>query len=101
MSKETREKMGEVARTARALLDVITNDDSSPEIDAAASVLSAAISEFEEHLFGTVADVIKQYEAGRSPRDGLFVTDADGIPEPDLPDVVSAPNPDPDDEIPF
>jgi len=92
MSKETREKMGEVARTARNLLDVISNDDSSPEIDDAADILSAAISEFEEHLYGTVAAVIEKDEAAY-----VTVAEADAII-----DLDAKPAPvDPDDEIPF
>lgn len=58
MSRETREKMGEVARTARVLLEIILKEDSSPGIDAGAALLRNAISDFEEHLYGTVAAVI-------------------------------------------
>jgi hypothetical protein len=87
MSKETREKMGEVARTARVLLEHLDSDE--PFFASAAEPLRDALREFEEHLYGTVAAVIAQDQASPTP----------GEVPADLPDVEPAPD-DPED-IPF
>ena len=131
LSKETRVKLGWIVQNAHALLDAITESDSSPQIYEAITPLCSALGDFEEHLYSTVADVMarevrapaSEIRGQPAPRarapvgspiieeatDGLFVKDADGIPEPgggvsplraDDPDVVTAPNPDPDDERP-
>lgn len=91
MSKETREKMGEVARTARALLNVIAKEDLVVDIDNEVVDLRASLKEFEEHLYGTVADVMAREV--RAPTNFL---DADTPGDPPI--VRSA---DPDDDIPF